>query len=352
MPEDSIRISTLDPRDPAQAAAWCRYVDAHADATPFHSLAWKRAVERTFGHLSHYLIARRGEVLSGVLPLFEVRSVLAGRMLISVPYATYGGILADDSATAEALFDRAAGMARQSGAVTLELRSIRASVPNADIVKSHVFFRKPLPERPEDVAGTMPRKARAAARRAAERGRLTVTFDQNEWYTVWRLYARSMRRLGSPNYPMRFFEELVAAFGDQVTIQLVRQADRPVAGLLTLLYKGVVYPYFAGIDERIDIYGLNNYLYAESMRHGVECGYREYDFGRTRADNIGGMDFKRFCGFEPRDLEYQRYVPPGRVAPDLSAGSPRWAAARRVWKSLPLPLTRPLGAWLAKSIPG
>ncbi len=352
MPEDSIRISTLDPRDADQAAAWSRYVEAHAEGTPFHGLAWKRAVERTFGHVSHYLIARRGESVSGVLPLFEVRSVLAGRLLISVPYATYGGILADDSATAEALFERAADMARQCGAATLELRSIRAAVAKADIVKSHVFFRKSLPDRPEDVAGSMPRKARAAARRAAERWDLRAAFDPGEWSTVWRLYARSMRRLGSPNYPMRFFGELVSAFGSAVTIQVVRWSGWPVAGLLTLSHKNVLYPYFAGIDERADIYGLNNYLYAESMRHGVQCGYREYDFGRTRADNIGGMDFKRFCGFEPRDLEYQRYVPPGRVAPDLSAGSPRWATARRVWKLLPLPVTRPLGGWLAKSIPG
>lgn len=352
MPENTIRISTLDPRDPAQAADWRQYVDTHPEGTLFHGLAWKRAVERTFGHVPHYLIASRGSRLAGVLPLFEVHSLLAGRLLVSVPYGTYGGILTEDADAAVALFGRAAAIARDCRAATLEFRSIRAAVPTLSTLASHVFFRKALPDQPQAVLAEMPRKARAAARRAAERHDLSVTFDRKEWCAVWHLYSRSMRRLGSPNYPMRFFEELVAAFHEAAVVQVVREGQRPVAGLLTFLYKDVVYPYFAGIDERAEIYGLNNFLYAESMRHGVEFGYREYDFGRTRADNAGGMDFKRFCGFEPRPLEYQRYVPPGRTAPDLSAGSPRWAAARRVWKSLPLPLTRPLGGWLAKSIPG
>lgn len=331
---------------------WQTYVDRHPEGTFFHGLAWKRAVERTFGHRSWYLFAERDRRLVGVLPLFEINSLVAGRFLVSVPYATYGGLLTDGRDVADGLFERAKAVAAEVGARSIELRSVRAAIDSVDRTHTHVMFRKDLPPREEDVLAGFPRKARAAARRAAERHQLTVEFNRDLLPIVWRLYARSMRRLGSINYPYQFFEELVRASGDQNVVQVVRHRRRPVAGLLTFLYRDTVLPYFAGLDEREDLYGLNHYLYCESMRWGVRHGYRVYDFGRTRLDNRGCSEFKRLCGFQPCALEYQVCAMPGRQAPDLAAGSPRWAAARRVWRTLPLPITRPVGSWLAKSLPG
>ncbi|MFH1416845.1 MAG: FemAB family XrtA/PEP-CTERM system-associated protein [Planctomycetota bacterium] len=349
MSERGLRIHEFDLHS---QGPWQTFVNRHPEATLFHDLAWKRAVERAFGHRSRYLIATRNARVVGILPLFEIKSVLAGRLLVSVPYATYGGMLTDGPESAAALFNKAKGIAARIGARSIEFRSIKAAVRTLDSVNTHATFRKMLPRRAADVPGALPRKARAAARRAGQRHRLRVEFNTACLPTVWQLYARSMRRLGSVNYPYQFFEELVSALGGRSVVQLVFSGDRPVAGLLTFLYRDAVLPYFAGLDERAGIYGLNNYLYAESMRWGVEHGYRVYDFGRTRLDNTGSYNFKRSCGFEAQVLEFQTYVMPGRAAPDLAPSSPRWAAARRVWRSLPLPITRPVGGWLAKSIPG
>jgi FemAB-related protein (PEP-CTERM system-associated) len=349
MSEPGLRIHELDLHHSAQ---WQTYVEGHPEGTFFHGLAWKRAVERTFGHRSWYLLAEREAHVVGVLPLFEINSLLAGRFLVSVPYATYGGLLTDGRDVTTALFNKAKGVAARIHAKSIELRSIVAALDYVPIADCHATFRKELPGRQEDVLADFPRKARAAARRAMERYQLTVEYGRELLPVAWKLYARSMRRLGSVNYPYQFFEELVRATGDQNLIQVVRWKDRPVAGLLTFLHRDTVLPYFAGLDERQPIYGLNNYLYYQSMCWGVGHGYRIYDFGRTRQDNKGCFDFKRFCGFEPQTLQYQTYVIPGRQAPDLAPTSPRWAAARRMWKVLPLPITRPVGGWLAKSIPG
>ncbi|HKQ48726.1 MAG TPA: FemAB family XrtA/PEP-CTERM system-associated protein [Phycisphaerae bacterium] len=338
--------------DASSETRYAEYVARRADATFFHELGWKRAVERAFGHESWYLTAERDREIVGILPLFQVNSLLAGRLLISVPYATYGGVLTDDSDAAHALFSEAKSIAGRVGARSIEFRSLRAADPSLHTESSHVTFTKALPTRPDEVLGSFPRKARAAARRAAERYALTTQFGPHFLPDVWRLYARSMRRLGSPNYPRKFFEGLLASEPERCVCQLVRCGERPVAGLLTFLHRDTVMPYFAGIDERREIYGLSHYLYAESMRWGVQQGFARYDFGRSRIDNAGAYDFKRLCGFEPQPLEYQTYIAPGRSAPDLAAGSPRWAMARRMWKHLPLAVARPLGGWLARSIPG
>lgn len=338
--------------DASREPQYAEYVARHDAATFFHELGWKRAVERAFGHESWYLLAEHTGRLVGVLPLFQVNSLLAGRLLTSVPYATYGGVLADDVDATQTLLREAKSIAERIGARSLELRSLHAADPLMEIGTRHVTFTKALPRNSDEVLASFPRKARAAARRAVERYTLATQYGPHLLPEVWQLYARSMRRLGSPNYPRRFFEALLLSEQDRCICQLVSCGDRPVAGLLTFLHRDTVMPYFAGVDERREIYGLSHYLYAESMRWGVEHGFARYDFGRSRIDNAGAYEFKRLCGFEPQTLEYQTYIASGRSAPDLAAGSPRWAMARRVWQHLPLAVARPLGGWLARSIPG
>lgn len=337
---------------PAHRASWVDYVSRHPEATFFHELTWRRAVERGFGHQDRSLVATEDGKLVGVLPLIQVESLIAGRLLISQPYATYGGALADSGELAISLLEAAARLSIEIQARSLEIRSLHAIQKTWNTSHGHVTFRGPLPEVPSAVDSFLPRKARAAARSAALKHSLTVEFGPHLLPEVWRLYSRSMRRLGSPNYPMQFFQALTDEAPDRVVAQIVRERGHPVASLLSLLHRQTFMPYFAGIDDRAGIYGLSHYLYAASMRWAVEHGYRTYDFGRTRVDNKGAFEFKRLCGFEPQPLEYQVHVRQGQTEPDLNAGSARWAAARGIWQKLPLAITRPLGGFVSRSIPG
>ena len=72
-----VRVLTTETID------WDAFVRSTPGGSPFHLLAWKRAVEKTFGHRPHYLLATRGGDVEGVLPIFEVRGLLGGRGLVS-----------------------------------------------------------------------------------------------------------------------------------------------------------------------------------------------------------------------------------------------------------------------------
>ena len=161
-----------------------------------------------------------------------------------------------------------------------------------------------------------------------------------------------MRRLASLSYPFRFFRELLERLGENAWVTTVWRGRRPIAGLLSFVHRDTVMPYFVGVDERVSCTGTANLLYAAVMERAVGCGLRRFDFGRTRSDNVGPCSFKRNQGFKPVTLGYQRYVPPGREPPDLTPTNPRFALARRIWPRLPLALTRVMGSWLAKSVPG
>jgi FemAB-related protein (PEP-CTERM system-associated) len=355
------RPSASPPHDGARTA-WSAYVESAPRATLFHHPLWSEAVQAVFGHRPLHLVAKRGSSVVGLLPLMEVRSLLAGRLLVSVPYATYGGILADDEDVRDALASEAVWLARRRGARVLELRSAQATIPGFQRDERYAGFFRALPERLEDLQTFLPRKARAAARQARQREQLTVRHDTGGTdigsaalqpvELVWSLYARNMRRLGSLAYPRRFFTELVHRLQKRAWVTTVWRDRRPIAGLLSFVFGDTVMPYFVGVDERVRRTGCTNLLYLAVMERAVVCGLRRFDLGRSRRANRGSFAFKRNQGFEPQVLGYQRFVPPGRKAPDLTPSNPRFAVARRLWRHLPLSLACGLGGRLSRWIPG
>ncbi len=338
--------------DAVSRAAWRSFVATCAGASVFHDPRWMDAVTSAFGHRDCSLAAWRDGQLVGVLPLAEMQSVFAGRLLVSSPYATLGGALSDDAGVRRTLVDAAVQMCVEHRARLLELRT--ASLDEADFAVDtrHVRFTRQLPSTLHDLATFLPRKARAAVRQAVARDALEVRHDQALLPVVYDLYCRSMRRLGSLNYPRVFFEQLVEQFGRDVWITVVTREQRPIAGLLSLAHRDTIAPYFLGVDERVSHTGATNLIYYAVMERAVKQQLAWFDFGRTRRDNVGAFNFKRNQGFEPRPLAYQRLAPVGGRVPDLSPANAHFSLARRVWPCLPLTVTRSLGAWVSKSIAG
>lgn len=239
-----------------------------------------------------------------------------------------------------------------AGLSVLDLRSAVANAPGFEPVEGYLGFVRELPLHPNEVPAFLPKRARAAARHARDRDGVVVQHDAALVGAVWQLYCRSMRRVGSINYPYRFFAELFARLGGRAWATVAWRGHRPVAGAISFVFGDTVMPYVLGVDERVSCDGAANLLFRSVMERAVRSGLRRFDYGRSREDNRGAIGFKKNQGFKPHPLGYQRFVPPGQKPRNLKPSNPRFALARQVWRKLPLPMTRALGAWLARSIPG
>lgn len=332
--------------------AWSAYVQSHADSTLFHQPLWCKVVANVFGHSQKTLIAWQDGQVVGVLPLVEMYSPFAGRMLISTPYAPYGDALANNEQVAQQLLSEAQALRDQISARVLVLRSRTVAVPDAAIDSRYCCFIKRLPVDLKGLETFLPRKARAAARQARKREGLTIRHDSHQLSIVYKLYTRSMRRLGSLNFPFAFFRNLQEQLAHRCWVSLVEHEGTPIAGVISFVDGDTIRPYVIGVDERVRCTGATNLLYYGIMERAVKAQLSFFDFGRTRKDNTGPFAFKQNQGFKPKPLAYQHLPAPGVAAPDLSPSNPRFAIARRVWPSLPLAVTQPLGAWLSRSVPG
>ena len=328
---------------------WDAFVRASAAGSPFHLLAWKRAVQTAFGLKPHYLMATRGGGIEGVLPLFEVRGLLGGRALISVPYAVYGGICAEAPAVRDALLAAATERARRVGAGYVELRHRSGQEMDLPTKSLYVTFSRPISASEEENLEAIPRKQRRMTRQGAKHG-LRAELGMQHVDAFYEIYAASLHALGSPVFPRRLFHAVVSEFGKECELLTVWRNDHMLAGVLTLLYEDQVLPYYGGALREGLQYAVNDFMYWELMCHVAGAGFRVFDFGRSR-EGTGAYNFKRHWGFEPRPLPYQYALLAGATMPNMSPSNPRMHLAVEAWKRLPLVVAKRVGPFLTRFLP-
>lgn len=344
---DTLHVRELTRDDEAQ---WDAYVESRPDGTLFHTCGWKRAVESSLPYRPHYFLAESSGVIRGVLPLFWVKNPLVTGSLVSVPMAVYGGTCADDDAVAVELIDRARALARELGAGFVEYRHVAAlAVDRLHPGGAYATFIKQLPSDPEQCLAGLPRKARAAARKAIRDFDLRHEVGRDSLDRFYHLFALNKRHLGSPIYPVRFFRKLLEEFPD-TDILTVRSGGSDIAAVLSFYYKDTVIPYYSGGDSRFERMQSNNFMYMKLMEEGVRKGCKLFDFGRSR-ENTGAYDFKRNQGFEPTRLHYQFDLNTVAEPPNLSPDNPRFSLVKSIWKRMPLIAVRTLGPHLIRYFP-
>ena len=341
---------TVAPLAPALEPAWDRYVRTAPGATFFHQLGWRWLVERCFGHRSHYLAARRMGRIAGVLPLVEMKSRLFGHSLVSLPFAIGGGLAADDAETAGALLAEAKGLAESLGVDYLELRSEKKAADDLLIKDLYVTFRNDLAEGEEAWLKRMERKRRQMMNYVSRAGFTWRVAGIEELPLFYRLFSESMRHHGTPVYPRLFLREILDRHPEQTHLFFVSHEGKTVAGTLTLLFRDVVMPFYAGADRTLRPRGVDDYLYLAIMRWGRENGFRTFDFGRSKR-GTGAHAFKSRWGMEEVPLAYQYHLVKARELPNVSPANPKYRALIRAWQKLPLPVTQVLGPRIIGRIP-
>jgi FemAB-related protein (PEP-CTERM system-associated) len=351
-PAPELELRRSNPADDAERDA---FVLAHPRGTFFHTAGWRRVVEQAMGHAPRDLVALRDGEIAGVLPLMRSPALWGPPAWISMPYAVYGGPLGDAPGVERALVAEGLGRAAAEGAGRLELRSLEETEPvdHPRMARSELYatFIAELPAERADVLASMPKKARAEARKARERFGLRL--NEGVWYLedfYW-LFQENKRSLGSPGLPAALFKALCGEFGSRVRVHLVQKGSQPLAGVMSFEWRDTLLAYYAGTARGADRdFSASNFMYMALREWAVERGFKRFDFGRSRKDS-GAFRFKEHQGFTPRDLEYRFYLLRDRRPPSFTPSNPRTRVLRETWSRLPLGVTRRLSDVVARYLP-
>jgi hypothetical protein len=322
------------------SSAWNSLREIAPESTLFHSPAWCDALNGAYGfQISAVTLERGGRTVAGCL-LCRTRNPFA-RRVVGLPFSDSCPPLAIDEAARTELIRRLAED-RQIGS-NLELRGVRAPAPWTTIdcfEQWSLDLARPFSEIQRRADRNFRRQAKHAAAAALriESGDSPAMLDR-----FYMIQLQTRRRLGVPPQPMRFFTAVHEVFAKSQGIQvwLATGNGRDHAGVVLLRDRDRLYAkWSARVTDGVP--GASHLLFLNILEHHAEKASM-LDLGRTDARNTGLSRFKAEMGACATPLPYT-YLP--KVPHNVSAEAPGQSdrAVARIWRRLPLPITRAVGA--------
>lgn len=351
-PEVKIQAATTSVRHVESPLGWDEFLRPYGYAGFALQPAWLRVFSSAFGHRPYFLEARCGGRLTGVLPLAFVRSVLFGKRLASLPYLNTGGVLAHDDATARLLVDHAVALADSLRVKNLELRQETAVEHSklTDRLTSKVHLRLALPATPEALWSGFKAKLRSQIKKPLGNADLTFHTGSHELLTeFYGVFSANMRDLGTPPYSPRLFSEILRHFPAEAELCLVRCGGEAVSSALLVHGPGTTQVPSASTLRSANKLSANMFLYWKLLERSIRRGQTAFDFGRSTI-GAGTYDFKKQWGAEDCPAVWQYYVREGNIS-DLRPDGGKYALFIRMWKRLPIGLTRWIGPAIVRGIP-
>jgi FemAB-related protein (PEP-CTERM system-associated) len=312
---------------------------------------WLAVLEEGLGHRPFLLEVVRAGQTRGILPLALVRSVLFGPFLVSLPYLSHGGIIADDEDTTRALLDRSVELAERLDVRHLELRHERPVEHPAltHRMSEKVHMRLKLPPTAGALWNGLPAKVRNQVRKA-QKLELTVAWGGRELLSEFHdVFSHNMRDLGTPTYGRELFDAVLHHFDGRAELCVVRAQGRAASAGLLAHGWGVSEVLSASTIRKYNQTNANMLLYWSMLTRSVDRGQDLVDFGRSTRDS-SHYRFKKQWGAEPGQAEWQYHVRWGDPTA-LRPGYGKYSLMIHAWKHLPLSVSRWIGPRVVRGIP-
>jgi serine/alanine adding enzyme len=323
---------------------WRAFLDGRPEATYAHLPGWQAVLRDSLGHQPYYIFARNeAGKLCGVLPLFQVKSVLSGSHLVSTPFVSECGPAAESDEALKAMVDRARSLCDELKCRYMEIRVSR-ELPQIGLPVNQYFFTYFVPlSDPQKMWKALDHRTRNSVNKSRKDG-VVVKTDGSEMAmkAFYEVNLRTKTRLGSPAHPLKFFQAMQRELGDCFRLYSAEYEGRVVSAGVAIRCNGVVNATHQASDRNYLEHHPNDAVSWQEMEDGGRDGFRYLDFGKTPADNTGLAQYKKKWKAEEKKLYYYYYPSVPKLMGSNRQGT-KFKIVTGVWKRLPLPIARSLG---------
>lgn len=334
--------------DPIRDSRWAALVDHDASASVFHSVGWLQALRDTYGYDPVvFTTSAPGESLKNGLVFCRVRSLLTGRRLVSLPFSDHCEPLFTAGADLAAVIRHLQTVIREQGWKYFEVRAISQalgqSIQDSGCVPAGSYFLHTVNLRPalDAIFHSFDRDSvQRRIERADRAGLIEKCGTSKELLKdFYSLFVMTRRRHCLPPSPYAWFQNLIQCQGAALEIRAAYKEEIPVAAILTLRLKDILYYKYGASDAHFNKLAATPWLFWRAITEARAKGIKEFDLGRTGADEEGLLAFKNRWDSHPRRLSYLRY-PAGARTPLVA---PKSKIAERIFAATPESLLRLVG---------
>lgn len=350
-PTERAAAATTQMVNPVRIPDWCSLLAGFSNYSFFHSAAWAKTLEDTYGYTPVYLTVGEAGAVRCVLPLMEVASRFTGRRGIALPFTDECGPLYDDRAWAHRLVQSAVGLGKSRGWKSVEFRGGRELFANAPASVSFYGHRLNLEEDEDAMFARFDGSTRRAIHKAEKSGlTVTVSSGMDAVKTFYSLHCKTRRRHGLPPQPFAFFDNICRHIlsRDQGMVVAGHWRSRPVAASVYFQSGSSAVYKFGASDESFQHLRGPSLVMWEAIRRLARHGIRTLDMGRTSVSNEGLRRFKLNWGVREHQIEYVKYDLRRNAFVTEKDTATGWH--NRVFRALPLGLSRMIGGALYRHL--
>jgi hypothetical protein len=299
--------------DPLVDTRWNALTERHPDASVFHSTAWLKALQQTYGFspVAYSSCPPENDLENAVL-FCRVKSWLTGRRLVSLPFSDHCDPLVSNKNCSHKLCECLAQTARENGWRYVEIRPLHGTDSDwSPFRNSKTYWFHQIDLNP-DLDSLFHRFHKNCTQRKIQRaeregfmlkeGRSSFLID-----TFYKLQLLTRRRHGLPPQPYQWFRNLADCFGEALNVSVAFLNREPAAATLTLRFReSLVYKYGCS-NQQFHRHGAVHLLLWNSIRNAKHDGLQLFDLGRSDAADSGLVTFKDRWGAKRSSLTYRRY---------------------------------------------
>jgi len=329
--------------------AWGQYVQQHPGSIAWQSYDWYSVIRKHYPVTFLPLAVTNGTGIRGVLPLYRIGPSRGKNVLISVPYAVAGGILADDAEAERLLVEKAVALAGEFGSRGITLKQYKRKVAG-NFRDDDAFYNREL-----DIARDLAQVWQDIDDKnkhqvdEARNYSLVLAHPMSDINAFYSLLLQHHHRKGVPCVSRKWIEDLINF--DLYSAALLFLNGRPVAGTLVKEFKDTVsFPFscIARDDEQHRMFAYD--LYWKLIARFNAKGTRIYHSGRIPANN-DVESYRLGWGGTQYGYHYQYYPGGSTVRSESSRKGRKRELFESLWRRLPLGIAKLIGPAIVRRFP-
>lgn len=328
---------------------WEQYIRDNPFSIAWQSYDWSLLLKKHYPVEFYPIAALDGMEIRGVLPLYRLKAFSNRDVLISVPYAVAGGIVADHDQAAQALLEKARELSGTYNDCAVTFKQYKKRIPGLAGADDNFYNSELNIGRNSDEIWKGLAERNKQMVEDASRYELTLDYPSLDVRAFYRLLLRHHHLRGVPCVSRKWIEDLIAF--KMYSLALLKKGNELVAATMIKEFKDTVsFPFTCAPDASDRSMMFASKLYWLLIRRFAEEGMRIVHSGRI--PNNDEADPYRLGWGGTRHQYYYQYLPDAGMKTefDRKRGKKR-KIIEACWRRLPGGMTAFLGPRIVKYFP-
>lgn len=333
------------------------FICKSALSTPFHTTEWMNLTKETFGFKPIYLIETDSSHITGVLPLFSVKTLFNNK-IVSLPLRDKGGAVCNSPEIEESLLDYAVEYTKSNRYSYMHIKTDNHE--ETRLLEKKGFIKKDewpvsyikLDSSFEETRKKFTDKRLSWSINKAEKNNLRFEDDSSsdgieDFYSI---FIKNRKRLGVPPYSRKLFQGIYKYFIQKGSAKLFfvsRDGIRLTAIIIFLFNKKAYDVYSASLADAFD-YRANDFQMYSVIKWLCENGYEEYDLGADSPFQETLLNYKKKWGAQTKPLYFYYFLNRIKDISVRDSDHPSYKLLRKIWSYSPDFIFEKLGSSMIK----